>query len=112
MIVKSTGLLFEAKKMLLKILKSTELHTFSCFTYLIFALGLRCCTQAFSSCGECRRLLSGCGTWASHCGSFSCCGAWALEHWLSSRGVQGSAAPHDVGSSQTRDQTHVLCTGR
>ena len=25
----------------------------------------------FSSCGE-RRLLSSCGTWASHCGAFSC----------------------------------------
>lgn len=45
MIVKSTGLLFEAKKMLLKILKSTELHTFSCFTYLflhwVFVAALR-----------------------------------------------------------------------
>ena len=32
------------------------------------ALGLRCCTRAFSSCGA----------HASHCGGFSCCGAWAL----------------------------------
>ena len=32
------------------------------------ALGLCCCVQAFSSCGE----------RASHCGGFSCCGAWVL----------------------------------
>ena len=30
-------------------------------------LGLRCCPRAFSSCG----------VRASHCGGFSCCGAWA-----------------------------------
>ena len=45
MIVKSTGLPFEAKKMLIKILKSTELYTFSCFTYLflhwVFIAALR-----------------------------------------------------------------------
>ena len=34
----------------------------------MFALGLCCCVQAFSSCGE----------RASHCGGFSCCGAWVL----------------------------------
>ena len=26
------------------------------------------------------RLLSSCGVWASHCGGFSCCRAWALEY--------------------------------
>ena len=51
-----------------------------------------------------------CGAWASHCGGFSCCkawalgvwasvvvarglsrcGSWALEHWLSSCGAQAS----------------------
>ena len=31
------------------------------------ALGLHCCTWAFSSCS----------TWASHCSGFSCCKAWA-----------------------------------
>ena len=48
------------------------------FIYLFLAaLGLRCCTQAFSSCVEwglpfivVHRL--------PHCGGFSCCGAWAL----------------------------------
>ena len=24
-----------------------------------------------------------CGAWASHCGDFSCCGAWALGMWAS-----------------------------
>ena len=24
-----------------------------------------------------------CAAWASHCGSFSCCGPWALGVWLS-----------------------------
>ena len=54
------------------------------FIYLFMAaLGLRCCTQAFSSCGE-RGLLFGCGSWPSHCSGFSCCRARAL-------GVQASA---------------------
>ena len=50
------------------------------FTYHFFsaALGVRCYTWAFSSCGK-WRLLSSCGAWASHCRGFSCCGAWALE---------------------------------
>ena len=33
------------------------------------ALGLHCCMQAFSSCGE--RGLLFIGVWASHCGGFS-----------------------------------------
>ena len=40
------------------------------------ALGLRCCAQAFSSCGE-QGLLC-CSARASHCGGFSCCGARAV----------------------------------
>ena len=60
------------------------------FIYLIYlflaVLGLRCCTRAFSSCGE----------QASHCGGFSCCGAQALgaqasvvvAHGLSSCGLR------------------------
>ena len=70
------------------------------------ALGLRCCTQAFSSCRE-RGLLfvvvcvllivvaSRCGAWAlgvqasvvvAH--GLSSCGSWALERRLSSYGAQ------------------------
>ena len=91
------------------------------FHLFIFALGLHCCTQAFSSCGEWRRLLSGCGTWASHCGSFSCCRAQAHvdAKSLSPRalGLQqllctGSVASLHVESSQSRDGTCVLCLGK
>ena len=50
------------------------------------ALGLRCCAWALSSCRA----------RASHCGGFSCCGAWALgvrasvvvAHRLSSCGAR------------------------
>ena len=48
------------------------------FMFIILAaLCLHCCTQAFSSCGK-RGLPSSCSAWASHCGVFSCCKAWAL----------------------------------
>ena len=30
-----------------------------------------------------------CGAWASHCGGFSCCRAWALGAWASVVVVQG-----------------------
>ena len=45
-------------------------------------LGLYCCVQAFSSCGE-WGLLSGCDAQASHCGGFSSCRAQALGTWAS-----------------------------
>ena len=48
---------------------------------LLAVLGVRCCTQAFSCRGD-LVLLSTCGVQASHWGSFSCCGAWALGCWL------------------------------
>ena len=52
------------------------------FIHLVFilflgALGLHCCMQAFSSCGE-QELLSSCSVWVSHC-SGSSCGALALK---------------------------------
>ena len=47
------------------------------FIYLFLAgLGLCCCTQPFSSCGE-QGLLC-CSARASHCSGFSCCRAQAL----------------------------------
>ena len=76
------------------------------FILFLAALGLRCCTWAFSSCGErgllfiaVRRLLIAV---ASHCGAWSLgawasvvvarglssCGSWALEHGLSSCGTR------------------------
>ena len=30
-----------------------------------------------------------CGAWASHCGGFSCCGAWALGAWASVVAARG-----------------------
>ena len=51
-------------------------NLFILFILFLAALGLHCCTQAFSSCGERSTLC--CGAGASHCGGFSCCGARAL----------------------------------
>ena len=67
--------------------------------------------QAFSCCRE-QGLLSGYGAWASHCSDISCYKARALGH----TGF-GSCGPHlvalrHVGSSWTRDWTHVLCISR
>ena len=42
------------------------------------AVGLLCCTQDSSSCGQ-WGLLCSCGAWASCCGGFSCA-AWTPEH--------------------------------
>ena len=57
-------------------------------------MGLRCCTQAFPSCGEGGVTLR-CSAQAAHCGSFSCCGARALGARASvvvARGLSCSAA--------------------
>ena len=60
---------------------------------------------AFSSRSE-LGLLSSCGVWVSHAGGVSCCGEQAL-------GARASvAALWHVETSQTRDQTCVLCIGR
>ena len=72
-----------------------------------------------------------CGVRASHCGGFSCCRAWALEHrlsncdtraqqlWLTGSRMQaqqlwsmGLVSSRHVGSSRTRAQTSVPCIGR
>ena len=67
------------------------------FIYLFLAvLGLCCCMRAFSSCGEWGLLSVAVHRLLSHCGGFSCCGAWALgmrasvvvAHGLSSCGTQ------------------------
>ena len=41
------------------------------------ALGLSCCGCFFLLVEASRGLLSSCGAWASYCGGFSCCRAWA-----------------------------------
>ena len=51
---------------------------------------------------------------ASHCGGFSCCGAWALGARASvvvAHGLSCSAAC-GIRNSWTRDRTHVPCIGR
>ena len=56
---------------------------FVLFIYLFMAaLGLRCCMQAFSSCGERGATLHH-GVRASHCRGFSCFGAPAVGVWAS-----------------------------
>ena len=70
----------------------------------------------FSSCGQ-WGLLSSCSVQASRCGGaeapgrtgFRNCCSQALEHML---WFMGWVAPWHVGSSRTRDCTHVSCTGR
>ena len=60
------------------------------FIYLFLAvLGLRCCMEAFSSCGEQWLLLV--AARAPHCGGFSCW-ARALGAWVS------AVAAHGLGS--------------
>ena len=69
-------------------------------------------TWAFSSCRE-QGLLSVCGAQASHCSSFSYCGAQAREHMSSVVVAHGLSCPVVWRkSSQTRDRTRVLCVGR
>jgi len=93
------------------------------FTYLA-VLGLHCCVWAFSSCSEWRllfialhRLLIALHRllmlwrplvlWGMGCRrtGFSSCSAWAPL-------CTGLVALRHVGSSQTRDRTHVPCIGR
>ena len=82
------------------------------FIYLFLAaLGLRCCVQAFSSCGE-RGLL-----FVAVHGLLTVVASLVAEHGLQARGLQqlwlaGLVAPWHVGSSQTRARTHVPCIGR
>ena len=65
---------------------STRLLTFFSLLFLFLAaLGFCGCAQVFSSCGE-RGLLSSSYMRASHCSGFTCCGARALDHRLSSHG--------------------------
>ena len=88
------------------------IHTHKIHSFIYVAmLGLHCCVWAFSSCRE-QGLFSSCVAWASHCGGFSCCRAWALgavasvavTHWLS--------CPTALGSYPTRDQICVPWIGR
>ena len=75
------------------------------------ALGLRCCSQAFSSCGK-RGLL-----FIVVCGLLITVVSLVVEHGLQARRLQqlwrtGLVALRHVGSSRIRDQTRVPCIGR
>ena len=68
-------------------LRTASFFFFLRFIYLFLALpGLRCCAQAFSSCGE-QGSLSSCGMQAFHCDGFSwgaqALGRVAVAHGLS-----------------------------
>ena len=94
------------------------------FIYLFLAaLGLHCCVRAFSSCGErgllfvavCRLLIAVASLVSEH--RLQACGLQQL--WLAGCRAQaqqlwhmGLVVPWHVGSSRTRAQTCVPCTGR
>ena len=52
---------------------STLFYFLNIYLFILAALGLGCCMQAFSSCSA----------WASYSYDFSCCEAWALGTWPS-----------------------------
>ena len=85
------------------------------FVFLFLAvLGLGCCTQAFSSCGE-RGLLSSCRGQVAHCCGSCCCRAAALGTWVSvlvARGLRGCgsrALEHRLSSRAARLSCSVAC---
>ena len=95
------------------------------FTYLYVCLFLLCWVfipAGFPSCSKQGAVR--CCSVPSLCSGFSCCRAQSLGHTgfcscslqalecrLSSCGIWVSA-PRQVGSSQTRDQTHIPCIAR
>ena len=94
------------------------------FFFLVYlaALGLRCCSWVFSSCGEWGLFFiqcAGSSLWwfllfwgtGSRAHGLSGCSSQAPEHRLSSCGV-GLVAPQHVESSLTGDQTHLPCIGQ
>ena len=93
------------------------------FYLFLTVLGIRCCVQVFSCCGD-QGLLSSWTVWASHCNGFYCggaqalghrahglsgCGPRALERSLSSCGAWGLVALRHVGSPQIRAWTCISC---
>ena len=100
------------------------------FNLFLAALGLPCCVWAFSNCGQrgllfivvCRLLIAVASLVAEHrlqARGLSSCGTWAQQLWHTGSRAQAQqlclmslVAPWHVGSSQTRDRTHVPCIGR
>ena len=100
------------------------------YLFILAALGLRCCTRAFSSCSErgypslqctgfsLRRLLLLRSTGCRRAG-VSSCGTQAQQLWLAGSRAQAQqlwrmdlVSPWHVGSSWTRARTRVPCIGR
>ena len=123
--LQSTGLIggFSLESILLEILPSTlsllgwrrkcflEMCSFFKYNFIYSILGcarsLLLC-RLFSSCGwGGGQLFSSCGVRVSHCGGFSC-GAWALEHRLSSCGAQSWLPCCIWDLPWARNQTHCL----
>ena len=85
------------------------------FTYLFLVeLGLRCCTQTFSSCGELgllsvvvSRPLIAVVSLVAERPAVGVRASVVAAQGLRSCGSQALVAPPHVESSQTRDQTHV-----
>ena len=77
-----------------------NLFTFGCTGSLLLL-------RLFSSCGK-QGLLSSCGAWPSHCGSF-CCSSWTLEPQVQELWPMGLVTLQPVGSSWIKDRTHVSC---
>ena len=103
--------------------KWTGKYNFFFSYYFLAVLGLHCCVQAFSSCGE-QGLL-----FVAVCRLLIAVASFVVDHGLQARGLQqlrlagsraqvqqlwrtGLVALWHVGSSQTRAQTHVTCIGR
>ena len=64
------------RRVVLALKKKETSFFFFKLIYLLAALRLYCCVQAFSSCGE-HGLPSACSAQASRCNGFSCWEAWA-----------------------------------
>ena len=82
-----------------------------CIICVLAVLDLPCCARASSGCGE-WGLLSTCGVRASHCGGFSCCGAWALGTWASGFVAHGLSCSSVWGIFLDEGSTRVPCIGR
>ena len=76
------------------------------YSFIFGCAGSPLLCTAFSSCGE-WGLLSSCGTRASHCGGFSCHGAWVLGAPALAVGVHRLSSP--MTSGIFRDQGSNLC---
>ena len=90
-------------------------YFFSRFIYWFICFWLQwvfIAAPGFSLVAVSRGAIPCCDAWDSHCSSFSCGtdhgpGAQAQQLWC-----MGLGGLEHVGSSWTKDQTHVLCIGR